>query len=301
MANDDKIRDPIETEPTAKSRLASSDEIEAFARDYFASEFPNSAHTGCPPLPVLRQRARTGAAPDDDLRAHLFSCSECFREFRNAVAATEPDAERQRRKFFSIFGVLSNFRQPAFAMLALFAVVAIAAVWFLRERGAQPPTALQAGASDHAPTLSTPRAPSGTIPGSEAGDNQTTRTDVSPDVSPDQTLPAARIDLRNFVALSGRERGAAASESEARPIRLAAARTRLNLRLPEGSAGGSYTIAVLDRATLRTVMSARSHSAAGRNLEATLNLDSLAPATYVLRIGRQNEAPADYLLVIERR
>lgn len=300
MTNDDKIPDRTEAAQAAKAQLDSLDEIEAFGREYFATEFPNSPRTGCPPRDVLREYARVSRLPDDELHGHLFSCSDCFLEFRRVVAAAEDGPEPWWRRFFLISG---GIQRPALAALAALVVVVIAAVWLLSDRKethrSETRIEAQTNVSDQARKTQAGRDVPEATPNSAPAANQTGRSDASPAEMPG--VMTARIDLRNYPSLGSRERDAGVAGEGARPIRVAIARTRLSLRLPEGSASGGYTISILDRSTLKPVISVQGSSATGRNLDATLNLETLAPAEYVLRLAHPGEAPSDYSLVAYRK
>lgn len=272
----------------ARVQLESLEEIEKLGREYFASEFPNATRTDCPPRARLRESASSGSLPDDDLLAHLFSCSDCFREFREAVSATASVPKPWWRRLFS---TSDGFLRPALATLALVVAFAVVAGFLLRNRSEQTRTSTEVNTSDQ--TRRSPAEPDRTPRASEAPAT----------ASSTQALGTAttRIDLRDYVALGSVERDGATAREGSKSIRVVAARTSLDLRLPEGSTSGVYTISVLSRATLKPLISAKGNSATGKSLEATLDLDSLAPQGYVLRIARPGEAPSDYSLVVYRK
>ncbi|HYG82578.1 MAG TPA: hypothetical protein VD861_19435 [Pyrinomonadaceae bacterium] len=68
-------------------------EMILLSREYQSANFPNPERLGCPPPETLREQIASGALPGDDLRAHLFSCSECFRSYRFALAAHKSQAD----------------------------------------------------------------------------------------------------------------------------------------------------------------------------------------------------------------
>ncbi len=47
------------------------EQLIAFARDYFAGDFPNPTRTGCAPQEALQTLARSGELPKDDLCEHI--------------------------------------------------------------------------------------------------------------------------------------------------------------------------------------------------------------------------------------
>jgi len=62
------------------------EEIVTFARRYYATGFPNPQRRGCPPPGEIMKVVSRRRAPDQALREHLFECSECFGEYRQALA-----------------------------------------------------------------------------------------------------------------------------------------------------------------------------------------------------------------------
>lgn len=57
------------------------------ARAQQSVDFPNPGRVGCSDPETLRARIASGALPGDELRAHLFNCSECFLSYRAELAA----------------------------------------------------------------------------------------------------------------------------------------------------------------------------------------------------------------------
>src|SRR5258706_13842729 len=66
---------------------ASYDEWSAAAVDYLSNAFPNPTRDGCPPREAILRAASSVDVVAGDVRAHLFQCSECFKDFRAARAA----------------------------------------------------------------------------------------------------------------------------------------------------------------------------------------------------------------------
>lgn len=53
-------------------------------QDYHSSSFPNPSHIGCVPLEIVVEMVRSQGMVSDDWYRHLFTCSECFCEYRGA-------------------------------------------------------------------------------------------------------------------------------------------------------------------------------------------------------------------------
>lgn len=83
MNHEDSTREELFTDP---------EEVVTFAQAYYATEFPNDARRDCPPAEFLRAAARAVSLPDDQLRTHLFRCSDCFRSYRSARMSQCPRA-----------------------------------------------------------------------------------------------------------------------------------------------------------------------------------------------------------------
>jgi len=60
------------------------------ARGYYATRFPNPQRHDCPPPGEITKVMSRGLAPDRALREHMFKCSECFGEYRQALAQCPP-------------------------------------------------------------------------------------------------------------------------------------------------------------------------------------------------------------------
>lgn len=71
-------------------------EIHEMAHDYFGGNFPNPQRAGCPPPESFRKLLDEKGLPGDDLRNHLFGCSECFNEYRILLrrAKSEPVSKK---------------------------------------------------------------------------------------------------------------------------------------------------------------------------------------------------------------
>src|SRR5262245_10911693 len=63
-----------------------AEELASLARRYYATRFPNPQRIGCLPPGEIINIVRSHHAPDEALLDHLFECSECFGEYRQALA-----------------------------------------------------------------------------------------------------------------------------------------------------------------------------------------------------------------------
>src|SRR5215475_7550107 len=89
------------------------------AQKHFAMAYPNEQRVGCP-APGVIMAARADLPPGDELRAHLFRCSECFNGYSEALqdhykrTATDSAADWRTK----LLRALSRWRFPVFAGMA---------------------------------------------------------------------------------------------------------------------------------------------------------------------------------------
>ncbi|MGH9751307.1 MAG: hypothetical protein ACREA2_00855 [Blastocatellia bacterium] len=95
--------------------------VSSLARQYYATRFPNPQRLGCPSPGKIIHVVNRRQVPDQVLREHLFECSECFGEYRQALAQCRlaPDEVALRRRLASIFTLKRSAVATAVAVLAL--------------------------------------------------------------------------------------------------------------------------------------------------------------------------------------
>jgi hypothetical protein len=121
---------------TGGARLDSPTNLIGFAQDYFAGDFPNPGRLGCPPRGAVRAAVLGERPPHARLRAHLFGCSECFREYRAALLSrqesTAPRPEQSWRR--RLLQTLVNRKAPVLAGALSLAVVCLVGAYARRAR-----------------------------------------------------------------------------------------------------------------------------------------------------------------------
>lgn len=104
------------------------------AREMYADANSNPPREGCFPAIEIRQMAISTKLPDDAVMEHLFDCSECFREYRRALAAAKDlnlENKKNWRDLFKVRTAKLAFAGFSFALIAAFLLFAYFA---LRER-----------------------------------------------------------------------------------------------------------------------------------------------------------------------
>ncbi len=289
------------TNQQQSSAEISPDELIQFARDHFANEFPNPTGRDCPNGATLNSLARSGRLPDDQLRAHLFGCSNCFQEYRQALAerrqplAAIPESSWPETLRAKIETAADWFRPKlvwAGAATALLLGFAIWTVWRAHPGASTPdaaPQILQAQSPSPAPAQPNP------IPL-----EQVARVAEPP--APQPSLSARRpkvafaieatvnIDLNEFIAMRNLE---TANQVTRKIIQLQAVQTRIKLNLPEGSLAGKYQVSLLDEfdspLVTKTVTSCK-----GRQLVSVLDLRRIPTGSYQLSLKHKTEWAESY-------
>lgn len=248
------------------------DRLRELASEYFAEDFPNPDRRACPAPARLQSLAQTGGLPADELRAHLFGCSTCFTAYREARAlrpvAAPPRTWRDH--------LATTFAwRPGLAWAGA-AVLLLGIIWLTR--------APRRNAPSSAPILIAQQSPEPTA---------TPAPTLAPVTGPTAPVALAKaVDLNDYLAL----RDVAAATGE-RTIQLAPVLTRLQLRLPEGSLPGVYSISLVGDSD-KPILPPQNVSRHRDTLTVTLNLRRLAAKKLRLRIQGGGEAPDFYPLQI---
>jgi len=262
------------------------------AQNHFATAYPNGRRVECP-APGVILAARPDLPPGDELRAHLFRCSECFNGYSAALqnyyqrTASDGAADWPTQ----LLRAMSRWRLPMFAGVA--AALLLAVSLLIQRR--KPSETLQSIQTRSQPT---PVA---------SADLPLTRVPPAPTVGrppdPPQEKPrpaewlAINLDLNRYRALGDSIRGGSRREEETK-IKLRPLRALLKLRLRRGSEAGLYRISVVDPNGKRlTGASARSRN--GKSLEAVLDLRRAARMAHRLRVERGDDLN-EYLIEIAK-
>jgi hypothetical protein len=310
------------------SGFESADELNSFAQTYFASDFSNSERKDCPATETLDSLIRTGKLPGDELRAHLFGCSECFSAYQSALAAhraemrassTASSTARRESWFDRLAASLKRHPLPAFASAFVLLLISLAGIYLWQAYKSAPAQEYVARKSDPHPTIdSTPDSPNQRAveppsqiasspspaleqpspfptPKSASQQKPSLKTPRPREQKHDEMLAMAavspyKLDLNDYAVTR--------DVDGQRPIRLLRSRRAIFLTLPEGSLAGSYTVSILDT-NGAPLASTKARSSDGKSLRVILDMQHLASPNYRLRIARGGEPPDDYPVSID--
>jgi hypothetical protein len=304
------------------------EELASLARRYYAARFPNPQRLGCPPPGEITKVVRSRQAPDESLREHLFECSECFGEYRQALAQSRPapDEAAWRKLLVSIFASKRAAAALAPVILILSSIFLIfIGISILRKSVPEAGQTASSASSDAsaggtgeatsnpaAVTIATIPKPTGNgraiagakkllgiaAPGIEIIDVDLDNYQVFRRSQTERLTPASE-------EMSGRGGAKSSGEPDEAPpgekvISLPATRASLVLRLPETGVPGKYTVSLIN-AFGRPLLSNSAFSPDGTKLQVTLDLRLVSRKRYRLRLWRNGEAPAFYDAIIVAR
>jgi hypothetical protein len=304
-----------------------AEDLASIARRYYAARFPNPQRLGCPPTGEIIQVVRSRHAPDETLLEHLFECSECFGEYRQALAECRPapDDVAWAMRLLSFLTSKRSAATVAPVILILLSLVIIPRLdWrkpvseALQIAHSTSPDARVGGAGESASPPAAAVAIA-TIPKLTGNSRAVTWAWKSLGIS-SQRAEIFDVDLDNYqvfrrsqreqltsASQESSERGGAKS-SEApdgappgeKVISLPSTRASLVLQLPETGAPGRYNVSLID-AFGQPLLSSAAFSRDGVKLQVTLDLRRVPLKKYRLRLWRNGEAPAFYDVIIGAR
>jgi hypothetical protein len=305
-----------------------AEELALLARRYYTTRFPNPQRLGCPPPGEIVMVVSRGLAPDQDLREHLFECSECFGEYRQALAQrrTAPEEVTWRRRMASI-STIASISTLKRSVVATATMVMILSSLFFIDRLIWPISAPDV--TNNPVARSTPSGAGGAAPNQIAaiamppveelsmGGARKSSSNVGSRGPGDETIDVDLDDYQVFrrvgraktsaasEGLSGRGGSQTRGEPEETPpgekiISLPATRANLVLRLPESGVPGKYNVSLIN-AFGRPLLSNSAFSSDGVKLRMTLDLRRVPRKKYRLRLGRNGEAPAFYDVIVGAR
>jgi hypothetical protein len=305
-----------------------AEELASLARRYYATRFPNPQRLGCPSPGEVIQVVMSRQAPDEALREHMFECSECFGEYRQALAQSRPAPDRAawRERLFLIFASKRSATAltPVILILSSLSLIFIG-ILILRNIAPEAgqianstPSDSRAGGTGES-TANPAAVAIATIP-KPIGNGRDIAGSWKLLGIPAPSAETIDVDLDNYQIFrrshmerltpaseepSGREGAESSVEPDDAPpgekvISLPATRASLVLRLPETGVPGKYTVSLIN-ALGHPLLSNSAFSPDGAKLQVTLDLRRVSQKRYRLRLWRNGEAPAYYDVIIVAR
>lgn len=291
---------------TGGKAFKSAEDFQSFAQEYYSIEFPNPDREGCPKEAMLESLVRSESLPDQEMRGHLFSCSDCFSEYKAAMAVylKTPSLRPVSRWKFSLFDFKLKPLPGLVAALSLSLLMFFGLFVNHLNRRSQPsaiappsseqisepvdadpntPTNLLANAGQLATAPQLPDGAQSKLPSKPSGRR----------LRPSPVTFAIRIDLREDVIRDGE----VGQSDDEKLIELPPRRTNLLIDLPDNSRKGIYEIKIVNPFG-KPLISGNGSSRDGKMLKVSLDLRGLAEAKYRLCVSRLGEAPNCYQIMI---
>jgi hypothetical protein len=302
-----------------------AEELASLARRYYAARFPNPQRLGCPPPGEIINIVRSRHAPDETLHEHLFECSECFGEYRQALAECRPAPGEVAWTMRLLSFITSKRSAMATVILILLSLYIIPRLDWRKPASETMQIADSTSPDARAGGAVEPASPPiaaiaiATIPKLMGNGRGVTWAWKSSEIS----SPRAEIidvDLDNYQVFRRSQREGLTSASqessgiggakssgplddaspEEKVISLPSTRASLVLQLPETGAPGKYNVSLID-AFGRPLLSSAAFSHDGVILQVTFDLRRVPLKKYRLRLWRNGEAPAFYDVIIGAR
>lgn len=272
------------------SRDRRTDNLIRSAQRHFAGDFPNLHQHDCPQSEELLRLIRQHQFPGPDLLGHLLSCSNCFRDYQEALTAqreASPEIKTSSAEWFT-----STFLRPkalavGFAMLVLVFSTFAVIVWVRDHRTSEATIALSGPPPSAADSSSPATQPSQKgLAAHETIVKPPDRLEVPSKRSTDMVASAYKVNID--LESSNPSRGV--DQNHAPDVVLASRYNDLMIRLPTGSPTGSYKIGLVDPFG-NPIRSSVASSRQGSTLQVSLNLISVPAGKYLLCVGRKSEVP----------
>jgi hypothetical protein len=256
-----------------------------FARQHFATDFPNPERIDCPAPEIYSDLISRKRLPSEQLQKHLRSCSECFRMYRSLL-----DAQRTPMVLrpnwatpISWYKRVLSFSLPIILICMTF--YGFYSLYQTKRQGPEQSSAIQQQrgaypAQNKEPSTSTNQNDQPSV---------LERSKASPEslTLPSRAMVAAHTVVINF----GQQRiSRSASQSEVATVMFVAGLNRVTVRLSTESPKGEYVITLNDpfgKEVKRPVMGKFD----GRVLRAELDLNSVTSGKYLICVARAAEVP----------
>lgn len=263
----------------------SVDDLVNFARQHFATDFPNPERIDCPAPETYSDLISRKRLPSEQLQKHLRSCSECFRMYRSLLNAQRtPMVLRPNWATpISWYKRVLSFGLPI--ILICIAFYGFYSLYQNKRRGPEQRSASQQQ-QDAYP------AQNNETSASTNQNGQPTVVERSKALPEHLTLPSRAMVAAHTVVINfGRQRiSRSASQGEIAPVMFVAGLNRVTVRLSAESPKGEYAVTLNDpfgKEVKRPVVGTFD----GRALRAELDLNSVTSGKYLICIARAAEVP----------
>jgi len=305
-----------------------AEELASLARRYYAARFPNPQRLGCPPPGEIINVVGNGQAPDEALREHLFECSVCFGEYRQALAQSRPAPSKAAwTKWLVTIFASARSSLPLASMILILSSLFLTFIGISILRKSPPeagqtadstPTDARAGGPGESTSnpgavaiaaIPKPIENDGAIAGSWKllGIPAPGAETIEVDLDNYQVFRRSQMERLTPASEELTERGGAELSGEPdeptpgeKVISLPATRANLVLLLPETGVPGKYNVSLIN-AFGQSLLSNSAFSPDGAKLKLTFDLRRVSPKKYRLRLWRNGEAPAFYDVIIGAR
>jgi hypothetical protein len=247
------------------------EELTAFARDYFSTDFPNPSRTRCPAPDDFKELISTHKPPSDELRRHLFGCSNCFQLYHDALAVRKDPVTVGTGWQALVAFMRPSVLAPTVAFLVLLIVVGVW-IWYVRVNRSRGDVASNGRTYSANPS--------------------TQQIQQSSDLPAENARSRIEIDFNNYRVQRGGKNGENPT-SEVSKTTVAFAIT-----LPEGSAAGEYGV-FLEDAYGAAVKKTSAQSSDGKTINVEIDLSKLVPQKYRLCVSRKSESPSCYAITLK--
>ena len=278
---------------------AENEELIHFARQYFATDFPNPDSIGCPPSETLVATVRAGVLPDEELTRHLFTCSVCFNTYRVALAQRRSEELVVAPHWWKHLPERLTAALSRKLVWACASFVVLTAIGFW-SRPSRPSVHTPAQAKNEQPTYQTPGLPQPdnnpqrlaalSRPPASPSRRQTISRQKKPSGDMGQDFVALVVDLSDYTAV--RSMGA-----QHQSLQFPRNRLQLKLALPEGGLAGKYVIAVFSGG--KELIKRPATSTDGKHLTTMLDLVKIKPGDYLLSLRHKREEYTFPITVID--
>ena len=261
MSNEQRHHNPLPA-------FEDDEELTGFARDYFSTDFPNFSPADCPTPGALKRLISEYKPPSDELRRHLFGCSNCFQIYRTALAGRN-DAVTTGRGWRALVAFMrASVVVPTAAALVLLIITGVCILYVRSNRSKN-----YVVSDGHGYSPIPPKPQSEQSPGLSARN-------------------VVQIDFNNYRVQRGGKNG------ESRTTEVSRASVEFAITLPEGSAAGEYDV-FLEDAYGKVVKKTSAQAPDGNKLRVDIDFSKLVPHKYRVCVSQKSESPNCYPIVLK--